>query len=194
MSFYRFGSIYIKKNKNYIPVVAQSSDPNYKVFDTDNDINLEEIFSTIVSNSFSNVSPNKKDPLFLHLRIKTKDTNCYAAVSKMIDSVLKPKLYDGEVTRDTKLADIMGKIVIVIDKTIHRDYKDCVQNVEPSDISCFDLSNYMNMESGSQNMNSYSLTQIESQAFSSAMIKDDNVSTTAVASKLVLSTKKQRKS
>ena len=176
---------YIKKNKNYIPVVAQSSDPNYKVFDTDNDINLEEIFSTIVSNSFSNVSPNKKDPLFLHLRIKTKDTNCYAAVSKMIDSVLKPKLHDGEVTRDTKLADIMGKIVIVIDKTIHRDYKDYAK-CRASDISCFDLSNYMNMESGSQNMNSYSLTQIESQAFSSAMIKDDNVSTTAVASKLVL--------
>lgn len=183
--FIDFEVFYIKKKDNFVPVVAESTDPNFKIFNTDNDMNLEECFSTIIGNSFSNMSPNKKDPLFVHLRIKTKDTNCYAAVAKLIDSILKPKLHEGEVTKDTKLSEIMGKIVIVIDKTIHRDYKDFAK-CKSSDVNCFDISNYLNIESGSQNMNLFSLSQIEGQAKQPAMIKDDNVSTTSIANKVIL--------
>ncbi len=183
--FLDFEVFYTKKNENFIPVVAESTDPEFKIFDTENDINLEEIFTTIVSSSFSNLSPNKKDPLFVHLRIKTKDTNCYAAVAKLIDAILKPKLYDGEITKETKLNEIMGKIIIVIDKSIHRDYKEFAK-CKASDVNCYDLSNYTNVESGSQNMNLYSLSQIENQANIPVLIKDDNVSTTAISSKIVL--------
>ena len=183
--FLDFEVFYIKKKENFIPVVAQSSDPNFKIFDTENDMNLEECFSTIIGNSFSNMSPNKKDPLFIHLRIKTKDTNCYAAIAKLIDSILKPKLHEGQVTKDTKLSEVMGKIVIVIDKTIHRDYKE-FSKCKSSDVNCFDISNYLNVESGSQNMNLFSLSQIESQAKQPALIKDDNISTTSISSKVIL--------
>ena len=180
-----FEVFYTKKLNNYMPVVAESSDPDFKLFDTDNSISLESVFSTIVTNAFSNTSPNKKDPLFIHLRIKTKDTNCYAEVAKLIDSILKPKLFEGQVTRETKLAELMGSIVVVIDKTIHRDYKEYAK-CNASDVNCYDLSNYIHAESGSQLINLLDLTKVESQAFNPPLIKDDNVSTTVVTSKLVL--------
>ena len=180
-----FEVFYTKKLNNYMPVVAESSDPDFKLFDTDNSISLESVFSTIVTNAFSNTSPNKKDPLFIHLRIKTKDTNCYAEVAKLIDSILKPKLFEGQVTRETKLAELMGSIVVVIDKTIHRDYKEYAK-CNASDVNCYDLSNYIHAESGSQVINLLDLTKVESQAFNPPLIKDDNVSTTVVTSKLVL--------
>ena len=168
-----------------MPVVAESSDPDFKLFDTDNSISLESVFSTVVTNAFSNTSPNKKDPLFIHLRVKTKDTNCYAEVAKLIDSILKPKLFEGQVTRETKLSELMGSIVIVMDKTIHRDYKEFAK-CNASDVNCYDLSNYIHAESGSQVINLLDLTKVESQAFNPPLIKDDNVSTTVVTSKLVL--------
>lgn len=180
-----FEVFYSKKGDSYQTVVAESTDPEFKTFDTENSILLQDIFSTIIGNAFSGNSPNKKDPLFIHLRIKTKDTNCYKEVAKAIDSSLKPKLYEGDVDRETKLSEIMGKIVIVIDKTIHRDYKEYAQ-CNSSDVSCYDLSNYLNVESGSQTINLIGLTQLENQAANPPLIKDDNVSTTTNTSKLVL--------
>lgn len=180
-----FEVFYTQKLNNYMPVIAESSDPDFNLFDTDNSISLESAFSTIITNGFSSTSPNKKDPLFIHLRIKTKDTNCYAEVAKLIDSILKPKLYEEQVTRETKLSEIMGKIIIVIDKTIHRDYKEYAK-CNASDVNCYDLSNYTNVESGSQTINLLDLTKLENQAFNPPLIKDDNVSTTVVTSKIVL--------
>lgn len=183
--FLDFEVFYTKNNENFVPVVAESSDPEFKRFDTDNHITLESAFSTMVSNAFSGNSPNKKDPLFIHLRIKTKDTNCYSSIAKLIDSILKVKLYEGEITKDTKMEELMGKVVIIVDKTIHRDYKDYAK-CKGSDMKCYDLANYLNIESGSQNMNLYNLMQLEQQASNPALIKDDNVSTSSLASKVVL--------
>lgn len=180
-----FEVFYNNVGDKYEPVVAESTDPEFKLYDTENSIPLQNIFATAISNAFSGNSPNKKDPLFIHLRIKTKDSGCYSAVAKLIDSVLKPKLYEGDVDRETKLSDLMGKIVIVVDKTIHRDYKEYAK-CKGSDVSCYDLSNYTNIESGSQALNLISLTQIENQASNPPLIKDDNVSTTSVSSKIVL--------
>jgi hypothetical protein len=180
-----FEVFYNKKGDSFEPVVAESTDPEFKIYDTENSVPLQNIFSTAVSNAFSGNSPNKKDPLFIHLRIKTKDTQCYAEVAKLIDSVLKPKLYDGNIDRDTKLSELMGKVVIIIDKTIHRDYKEYAK-CKGTDVSCYDLSNYLNIESGSQTINLVGLMQLENQAANPPLIKDDNVSTTAISSKLVL--------
>ena len=176
---------YIEHKKSFMPVVAKSSDPKFISFDTNNHITLEEAFSSIISNAFSGNSPNKGDPLFLHLRIKTKDSECYHDVAKLIDSILKPKLMEGQVNETTKMSEMMGKIVIVVDKTIHRDYKDHAK-CKAQDLQCYDLANYTNLESGGQVMNQFSLMQIENQASSPVLIKDDNVTTSATTSRLVL--------
>lgn len=183
--FLDFEVFYSLINDNYKAVVAESTDPNFKVFDTDNHIDLEDCFSTVITNSFSNTSPNKKDPLFLHLRIKTKDSNCYAAVAKTVDAILKPKLFEGQVTKETKLSETMGKIILIIDKTIHRDYKDYAK-CKASDVNCYDLANYLNLESGSQDFNLLSLMQIENQPPTYFQVKDDNISTNIVSTKVVL--------
>jgi hypothetical protein len=176
---------YIEHKKSFMPVVAKSSDPKFISFDTNNHITLEEAFSSIISNAFSGNSPNKGDPLFLHLRIKTKDTECYHDVAKLIDSILKPKLMEGQVNETTKMSEMMGKIVIVVDKTINRDYKDHAK-CKAQDLQCYDLANYTNLESGGQVMNQFSLMQIENQVSSPILIKDDNVTTSATTSRLVL--------
>lgn len=176
---------YIEHKKSFMPVVAKSSDPKFISFDTNNHITLEEAFSSIISNAFSGNSPNKGDPLFLHLRIKTKDTECYHDVAKLIDSILKPKLMKGQVNETTKMSEMMGKIVIVVDKTIHRDYKDHAK-CKAQDLQCYDLANYTNLESGGQVMNQFSLMQIENQVSNPVLIKDDNVTTSATTSRLVL--------
>ena len=176
---------YIEHKKSFMPVVAKSSDPKFISFDTNNHITLEEAFSSIISNAFSGNSPNKGDPLFLHLRIKTKDTECYHDVAKLIDSILKPKLMEGQVNETTKMSEMMGKIVIVVDNTIHRDYKDHAK-CKAQDLQCYDLANYTNLESGGQVMNQFSLMQIENQVSNPVLIKDDNVTTSATTSRLVL--------
>ena len=176
---------YIEHKNSFMPVVAKSSDPKFILFDTNNHITLEEAFSSIITNAFSGNSPNKGDPLFLHLRIKTKDTECYHDVAKLIDSILKPKLMEGQVNETTKMSEMMGKIIIVVDKTIHRDYKDLAK-CKAQDLQCYDLANYTNLESGGQVLNQFSLMQIETQPSAPILIKDDNVTTSAISSRLVV--------
>lgn len=183
--FLDFEVFYIKHKKNFMPVVAKSTDPKFVLFDTDNHIPLEEAFTSVIGNAFSGTSPNKNDPLFLHLRIKTKNTECYNEVSKLIDSILKPKLMEGEVNEDTKVSEMMNKIVVVIDKTVHRDYKEFAK-CKSQDVNCYDISNYTHLESGGQILNKLTLSQVDNQPSNPVMIKDDNVSTTSESSKLVV--------
>ena len=183
--FIDFEIFSVRKNNNFMPVIAESNDPEFKVFSTNNSIGLDKAFTTIITNAFSDTSPNKKDPLFIHLRIKSKDSGCYSAVAKLIENILKPRLYDSQVDRDTKMSELLGKIIIVVDKTIHRDYKNYAK-CNNSETKCYDLSNYTNVESGSQTINLMSLTDIENVSTSPVLIKDDNISTTSNRCKLVL--------
>jgi hypothetical protein len=169
------------------PKVAYTTDSKYKTIQTKNSLLLDEVFSVIVSNAFSNISPNRLDPIFIHLRIKssskhnhykneqtniTKHTkqnehknntkqnknimvkniqhhdnnNIYKHVAKSL-SIIKNSLYNKQVNRNTKLKDIMGKIIIVMDNTINYHYKkytSCYNNEQ----NCNDLKKYINLESG----------------------------------------------
>lgn len=183
--FLDFEIFCVRKNNNFVPVIAESDDPEFKEFSTINSIGLDKAFRTIITNAFSETSPNKKDPLFLHLRIKSKDSGCYSAVAKLIETILKPRLYDAQVDRDTKMSQLLGKIIIVVDKTIHRDYKNYAK-CNHAETKCYDLSNYTNVESGSQTINLMSLVDIENGTTSPVLIKDDNISTTSNRCKLVL--------
>jgi len=131
------------------PQVAYSTDKSYDTIDTDNHILLDSVLTSAVSNAFSGTSPNSNDPLFIHLRIKSKDPNIYKVVAKSIDFALKSKLYNGQVSNNTKLSEIMGKVVIIMDKTITRNYKE-LSACSSGDNNCYDLTKVINMESGSE--------------------------------------------
>jgi hypothetical protein len=169
----------------YTPVVSYVIDKKFKNLETENSILLDKVLATAVANGFSSNSPNNGDPLFIQLRIKpTKvdkseyssfsDDNAYLdnykknevlkrafykAVGKSVDYALKSKLYNGQVTKDSKFADLMGKVILIVDKTIEPKYKDyCLCDI--SETNCYDLTKYVNMETGSINLFSLQYNEI----------------------------------
>ena len=130
---------------NDVPSISYTTDPKYEIIDTDNNIPLSSAFNTVITNAFSATSPNKTDPLFINMRIKSNDTSVYKAVANTIYNTLLPKLHSGKITDETKMGDIMGQIVLIMDRTVAPNYaKYCACQDE----NCEDLTNYINMESG----------------------------------------------
>jgi hypothetical protein len=136
---------------NKAPVVAYSSDKNNIILDTNNNILLDTVLSTAVSNAFARPAPNNTDPLFIQLRIKSTDPSIYSLVAKSITFALSAKLHAGKVTNHTHLSELMNKIVIVMDKSINRNYAtDCL--CSSTDTGCVDLNSLINIESGSDTL------------------------------------------
>ena len=183
--FLDFEVFYIKEGNLYIPKVAVSSDKNYVLLDTKNSISLDEALATVATNAFSQTSPNNNDPIFVNLRLKSRDSNIYQAVAKSIDANLKTVAYTGNITKDTKLNEIMRKVVIVMDKTIQPDYRQYAE-CKSGKTSCFSIINYMNLESGSEYLNLYKYTDLLNHANNMVLLKDDNVRTTATNMKMAV--------
>jgi len=182
--FLDFEVFHIKEKNIFKPMVAVSSDKSYILLDTQNSVLLDKILTTVATNAFSQGSPNNKDPLFINLRIKSSDSNIYHAVATSIDATLKSVIYNDKITKETKLKDIMGKVVIIVDKTVNYDYTDntsCTQGTP----NCYDLTKYINMESGSEYLNLYHYTDLLGHARKPILLKDDNIHTTSKNMKMV---------
>lgn len=186
--FFDFEVFYIENPESRIfsPQVAYSTDTNFATMDCENSILLDNILSAIVSNAFSSQNtPNNKDPLFINLRIKSNNKKVYKAVASSIDYTIKNDLYKGIITKNTLMKDLMGKVVLCIDKTVNYSYKDYT-NCDKNDKACYDLKKYTNIESGSENMNLYRYNSLLNQKNTSLMIKDNNLNTNVQNMKLVL--------
>lgn len=153
------------------PYVTYTSDPNLEVINTDNKILLDNILTTAISQAFTQPSPNYEDPLFIHLRLKSKNNDIYKSVAKSIDATLRGKLYSKKITNNTKLSDIMGKVVIIMDKTINRKYE-TDSNCKITDKNCYKLSKYINLESGSDLLYYNTYTDILNQSYNIVNIVD----------------------
>jgi len=135
-----------------VPSVAYTTDPNFKIIDTDNSIKLSSAFTAVLSAAFCSVSPNSEDPVFINLRVKSNDRSIYQAIASNIHNILQNKLYTGSnVTNDTHMRDLMGKIVIIMDRTVFPSYArycGCQSGVD----NCYDLTNYVKLESGTSQL------------------------------------------
>lgn len=131
--------------------VAVSTDEDLKFIDTENSLLLDNVFTTIISNAFIAPTPNTSDPVFIHLRIKSQEPKIYKEIAHSIDATLRAKLHHKPVTNDTKLSEIMGKIVILVDKTADREYKTHTK-CDAKEQGCIDLAKFINMESGSETL------------------------------------------
>lgn len=176
--FLDFEVFHIKENNIFKPMVAVSSDKSYILLDSKNSVLLDKILTTVATNAFSQGSPNNKDPVFINLRIKSKDSNIYHAVASSIDATLKSVIYNDKITKETKLKDVMGKAVIIIDKTVEYDYSQYASCKEGAK-NCYDLTKYMNLESGSEYLNLYHYTDLLGHAKKPVLLKDDNIHTTS---------------
>jgi hypothetical protein len=119
-----------------VPVVGVGVDPEYKSLISSNTLPFQEIMTRIYNSAFlASWIPNPRDPLFIHLRIKTKcdasrTANC--AIYSKIAEILNVSGYQyvdanedaSPVTGDTTLTSIMQKIVICIDMGLSPNYDD----------------------------------------------------------------------
>lgn len=148
--------------KNGIPIVAYSTNrQSLETFTSEYPaVSLAGAFSTIMSNAFSDTSPNPKDPLFVHLRIKTLDPNGYTKIAKLIKSGLGQKMIvDGSgkavpLTLDSQLTTMLGKVVVMVDKHSSPGYQN-YSTCSPDQVECYSLADQVNMESNSQNIRTY---------------------------------------
>lgn len=75
-------------------------------------------FIDVCNKIASSKSPNSNDPMFLHFRIKSNHTDILEKMAEsFVSSGIESKIYDKNVTEDTKLSDLQNKYIIVIDKT-----------------------------------------------------------------------------
>lgn len=98
--------------------VAYSTDTSRINIDSDNCILLSDVFDTLITNGFAN-APNSGDPLFIQLRIKSKpviDAGIFPLIIASIQSKIGNRLYQGSVSGETPIQNLMGKIVLVIDQ------------------------------------------------------------------------------
>jgi hypothetical protein len=169
-----------------IPYVAYTTDSGYKNIDSSNKIKFIDVIKIIANNAFMSPSPNPADPLFINLRIKTKNKELFQKIAMIIDSNLKPRLYYGKVSGDTTLSDVMGKIIFIIDKTTAPEYMKYPKCNSDINVPCYNLDNYMNMESGGDNLRIYTYGRITSQLITPPLIHDDEITTDTVNYKMVI--------
>ena len=166
------------------PCVSYSTDPTFITITSQNSITLNNAFQTIITNAFSAPSPNGSDPLFIQLRIKSNNPAIYNMIGMAIQNYLANKLYVGHVDGSTILSELLGKVVLIIDKYTAPNYADSSNypkcNNSTSDINsgCYNLSTFMNMESGTGTLRMYSYTNLQRQATTPPIILDsDNLDT-----------------
>jgi hypothetical protein len=197
---YYIGKTVLDKNNKeitkYTPQVAYSTDNSFTTINTENSILLDKVLTAVVSNAFSPPAPNVKDPLFINLRIKSNNKDVYKAVAASIDNTIRDKLYVDTTSKktpypaihiksSTPMSDIMGKIILCIDKTVVRNYKDYT-NCDGSMKHCYDLKNYINMDTGSEELNLLRYSEVMEQCIIPININNDNITTNVKTMKYVI--------
>ena len=106
------------------PVVATSTSDNYCVKETYNYVPFAEVMETIQLAFTGSYAPNPTDPVLLSLRIKSENPDIYgkmAAIFKTYDSRFLGPEYSfengGKNMGDVKLQNLMGKIVLIVDRS-----------------------------------------------------------------------------
>jgi len=107
------------------PVVATSTSDNYCVKETFNSVPFGDVLNVIRDYAFaSSTAPNPFDPIILHLRIKSSNTEMYNNFAKLLEShndMLMGKQYSfenqGKNFGAVKLPEMAGKVAIIVDRS-----------------------------------------------------------------------------
>jgi len=136
-----------------LPCVGYSNESSNKMkITSSNTLPFGQVLYNVLTEAFSAPTPNINDPLFINLRLNSTDNNLYEMVAKSIDKNIKNRLYSDKVDSDTKLTDIAGKIVLILDVIRSPDYDSypTCPGIETSQNPCYNLSKYVNLEGGSK--------------------------------------------
>jgi hypothetical protein len=98
---------------NDLPVVATSTNKRYKDKETYNSIPFDQVLYLLSDQAFTgDIAPNSEDPLFLHLRIKSNNIKMLSELNRMLSGI--NTVYNGQVSNTTKLSELMGKTIIIV--------------------------------------------------------------------------------
>ena len=157
-------------------MVNYTSDPTFTTFTnaTSNEVTFNSVMSYISSYySSGDFIPNKSDPLFIHLRIKSDNTAIYGIIADILAgyNVLSKTQIDG----DTKLSDIYGKIVILMDRSIRPDHDISIRSIKNNS-----LPTYISAFTGISSWEIDTYSEIKNQKTTPPKLNDDESNTTTV--------------
>ena len=164
--------------------VNYSTDPTYNTFNQSgvlfNDIK-DTINDSLVKNSKDGkktyVTPNPNDPLFIQLRIKSKDASIFTIIGTILDGLNNrykdSDNYAVQINGDTKLSELKGKVIIVMDKSIKPNYPES-----------FDK--YVNIITGGNTWSSQQYSLFKNQKTTPPKINDDFKTTNVTQLKLLM--------
>ena len=161
-----------------LPVVGYSSDSKKYNLDTENSLALSDVLNKIVSVGFAE-APNANQPIFIHMRIKTSNTNLYNKIASIIKTNIEPRIYGGargnEAMLSTPLSRLMKRVVIVVDTDGENspDYKD--------------MARYIHMESGKYTVRKYKADELSAGLIEPPFIKDNGINTDVKLIRIVYS-------
>jgi hypothetical protein len=106
------------------PVVATSTTDNYHYKETFNYVDFTDVMNIIRDYAFGgSTSPNPNDPLLIHIRFKSNNTKMFNNFAKLLENyntILLDKKYSygyyGKNLGDVSLEQLMGKVIIIVDK------------------------------------------------------------------------------
>ena len=159
-------------------VVNYTSDPTFTTFPnaTSTEVTFNSVMSYISSNYSEVFIPNKTDPLFIHLRIKSDNTAIYGIIADILKDILGDKvLKDTIITGDTKLSDIYGKIVILMDRSIRPDHDISIEYTKDNS-----LPTYISAFTGISSWEIDTYSEIKNQKTTPPKLNDDGSNTTTV--------------
>lgn len=139
------------------PYVDYTTDPYFEIkTKAEKRLTLTSVLSTIATSCFGSVAPNTGDPVFIHLRIKSNNYDVYDRVAEEIKSTIESRLFVDQtgkalpVTKDTLLSSLLGKIIIVVDRTLNTDYLKATEcPIKKSlGLKCSSLNDTVNIETG----------------------------------------------
>lgn len=134
------------------PHVSYSTQKNYDSMESTPLLFLD-VCRRIILTGFS--TNNGQDPLFLHLRIKSASPIIFEKLADICLTECKSRLYEGQVTKNTVLSELQGKLVIIVDRNYYpqsETYK-CIG-------SCTnDFTSMINMYSGTPEFESMPFVQ-----------------------------------
>ena len=129
--------VYLYNNNNVISTVvsiSKNNDSDFLVLD--NGLSISDALYYTNMYAFNSTCPNYGDPLFIQIRPKLINNADYLNnrisicdnINQAIEGNLSPR-FNGKVTSETSLVDLLGKIVIVMDDTT---FPDCRPNTNLS--------------------------------------------------------------
>jgi hypothetical protein len=153
--------IYTREGSEY---VSFANDDEFSSLGTNNRepyrLKLTNALNMIGGSAFSSDSPSPGDPIFIQLRVKNNNKETYTRIAKAIDFAFNNRLATESINSSTPIRRIMGKVVIIMDKSSSPDYKNYT-SCDTGETGCLSLDKYIDLESGTTELSKFLYTDFD---------------------------------